>query len=549
MTMRRVGLWSLAAACCWSVAVCLAEDGSADLINDIDPPVVLEFGVELNAAPPVEARPVEIGIEDVEIRIEEKPQPGAAGARLTTRDAIVGKVGGAGEVEPGKYWIGLLCVDPGEALRAQLGLGEGVGLLVEAVTDDSPAKKAGILQHDVLVTLNDKINPTVRVLKQVKDLVEAVQLSETKPLFLELVRKGQREVIEVVPAERPKPTEVRDVLIQNFDARLEEQHLGRSLGLRMAGPVFAYAAQSVALPEGMTMEFHQVVGQPEKITVKMGERTWELTEVALDKAPQEVRIAVWQQLAARRAGLVPQVLSLPRTSAVHDAGWFNRTLSRTNPAAADPNSQPTPPATQAEAYARAQARAAEAAADDAARANLILHEVDLFNHLRVTGLSPLVVTATAMILPDDVTVAIVRKGAEPAKITVKKGEQTWDVTEKELGKLPEELRKHADSALRGQAPQAWKTRTVPAGVSAPKVSYITIQPPMAPAATAEHDRVAVEAQQRRAAAVAEQVQKQMEQRREQREKIEQHEIREQLKKLNDKIEKLQQALEKPASKQ
>ena len=124
-----------------------------------------------------------------------------------------------------------------------------------------------------------------------------------------------------------------------------------------------------------------------------------------------------------------------------------------------------------------------------------------------------------------------------------------DVTEKELDKLPEELRKHADSVLKGQARQTWKTRTIPVGVSPPTVSSITLQPPMAsgsPIATTEHDRVAMEAQQkelqRRVAAVAEQQKKEAAQQREQLE------IREQLQKLNDKIEKLQQALEKSVPK-
>ncbi|MBC7815361.1 MAG: hypothetical protein IAG10_00515 [Planctomycetaceae bacterium] len=558
MTMRRVWMWSLAAACCWSGAACLAEDGSTDLINDVDPPVV----VEVEVTPPVEA-------QSVEIVVEEKSQPDAAsetfdikispptftaggtrsmrGFAFNSSGQLLGNVlgaGGGGEVEPGKYWIGLLCVDPGEALRAQLGLESSVGLLVEAVTDDSPAKKAGVLQHDVLVSARlagDKAEGAAKKLNEVQELVAVVQAAETKPLHVVLIRKGRSQTIEFAPAERPKPTAVHDVLAQEIDARLGEQVRRPSLGLRLAGPLFVDVEQRPALPEGMTMEFHQVVGQPEKITVKKGEQTWELTEGALDKAPEEVRVAVLQQLATRRAGSVPQVLSLPRTSAVHDLNVFNRVLTLTNPVTADPNAQPTPPVTQAEAAARAQARTAESAA----RADLVFDGNAVIRHLYVTDHSPLVVTATAMTLPDDVTVTLIRKGSEPARITVKKGEQTWDVTEKELDKLPEELRKHAESALRGQAPKVWKARTAPAGAPTAKVSSITLQPPMTPAATAEHYRV----QQRQAAVVAEQVKQQMEQRREQLERLEQHEIREQLKKLNDKIEKLQQALEKSAPKQ
>ena len=43
-------------------------------------------------------------------------------------------------------------------------------------------------------------------------------------------------------------------------------------------------------------------------------------------------------------------------------------------------------------------------------------------------------------LPAGVTVRIERQGTEPAKIHVERGDQKWDVTEKELDKLPEDLR-------------------------------------------------------------------------------------------------------------
>ncbi len=43
-------------------------------------------------------------------------------------------------------------------------------------------------------------------------------------------------------------------------------------------------------------------------------------------------------------------------------------------------------------------------------------------------------------LPAGVTVRVERQGDEPAKIHVERGDQKWDVTEKELDKLPEDLR-------------------------------------------------------------------------------------------------------------
>lgn len=69
-------------------------------------------------------------------------------------------------------------------------------------------------------------------------------------------------------------------------------------------------------------------------------------------------------------------------------------------------------------------------------------------------------------LPNGVSVSITRTNNEPAKITVKRGEESWDVTEKELDKLPADLRPHIEGML-GRQPghsfsiPAWRPITVP----------------------------------------------------------------------------------------
>lgn len=102
---------------------------------------------------------------------------------------------GTAQADPGKYWVGLHCVDAGEALRQQLGLEEGVGLIVESVTDEAPAKKAGIQEHDVLLSVqlpSDDLNAEPKTLKGVLALIENVQKAETKPLKLTWLRRGHR---------------------------------------------------------------------------------------------------------------------------------------------------------------------------------------------------------------------------------------------------------------------------------------------------------------------------------------------------------------------
>jgi hypothetical protein len=50
-------------------------------------------------------------------------------------------------------------------------------------------------------------------------------------------------------------------------------------------------------------------------------------------------------------------------------------------------------------------------------------------------------------LPDEVSITITRSGAEPARITVKNKEQSWELTEKELDKLPADIRNHVEPLL------------------------------------------------------------------------------------------------------
>lgn len=50
-------------------------------------------------------------------------------------------------------------------------------------------------------------------------------------------------------------------------------------------------------------------------------------------------------------------------------------------------------------------------------------------------------------LPDDLSVNIYREGKQPAKITVKKGDQKWEATEDDLSKLPEDVRHHVEQLI------------------------------------------------------------------------------------------------------
>jgi hypothetical protein len=54
-------------------------------------------------------------------------------------------------------------------------------------------------------------------------------------------------------------------------------------------------------------------------------------------------------------------------------------------------------------------------------------------------------------LPANMSVMISKEGDQPAKIVVKRGDEKWEVTEKELDKLPADVRPHVERML-GQGP-------------------------------------------------------------------------------------------------
>ncbi|MBI3860623.1 MAG: PDZ domain-containing protein [Planctomycetia bacterium] len=96
-----------------------------------------------------------------------------------------------------EYWIGVDGTPPDDALRVQLELPAGQGLLVNQVVDGGPAAKAGLKQFDVLLTASES------PLAQIADLAKIIEEKKGATLALRLVRGGKRIIIEVAPERRP----------------------------------------------------------------------------------------------------------------------------------------------------------------------------------------------------------------------------------------------------------------------------------------------------------------------------------------------------------
>jgi hypothetical protein len=230
-------------------------------------------------------------------------------------------VGGVEQPEAPKYWIGLLGgkIMPDHVLRAHVDIPEDIGLLVANVVPNSPAAKAGIKQHDILLRANDAD------LHEMEDLVNLV-ISEGEKhgqITLEVLRKGGRETVYLKPEERPAdaprpqlgggnfgegfggnfagPEGLPRQLMQEFGGRFPMEFRNFGPGV-IVGEGGAGAAQ---LPNGVQISINKQEGHPTKITVTRGEETWEVTgddAQSLKQLPEDLRPAVEQMLHGNGPG-------------------------------------------------------------------------------------------------------------------------------------------------------------------------------------------------------------------------------------------------------
>ena len=103
---------------------------------------------------------------------------------------------------PPAFWIGISVSPLEPALRSQLKLPPNQGLLAIDIIKDSPAAKAEVKVHDILLSLAGK------PLESQEKLIELVQASGEKSVQLELIREGKTQTTDVKP-QRRKPDQLK----------------------------------------------------------------------------------------------------------------------------------------------------------------------------------------------------------------------------------------------------------------------------------------------------------------------------------------------------
>ncbi len=213
---------------------------------------------------------------------------------------------------PGRgYWIGLQLEPASDALRAQLALEPGQGLVVEAVVPDGPAAKAGFKQFDVIAKADGRAATSAEAFNGI-----VASAMDTREIEVSAFRQGKPQSLRVRPEQRP----VTDATIHFRPEALDQWErflpgapldgkftLHEPMRVELFHPGLVFSDQkSPPLPKNLSVSVSKAGEEAAKIVVKQDNTTWEVTEKELDKLPADVRPHV-ERMLGRAAGGAPFV--------------------------------------------------------------------------------------------------------------------------------------------------------------------------------------------------------------------------------------------------
>lgn len=209
------------------------------------------------------------------------------------------------------YWIGILGGEVSPALRTHLGL-EGAGVLVREVVPGSPAEKAGLKQHDVLLSANGKAVTDMSVLATI---VREVGGKPGAKIAIDLLRTGAHQQLTIVPAVRPEaPAVEAPPAAGAIQPALPEGFLpegmfgdGQPFRFRMFGPGVAVGGADINIqaPGNTSVKVNTKNGQTRIEVTRNGER-WEIDGAdpeSLENLPADLRPMVEGMLNRQQQGV------------------------------------------------------------------------------------------------------------------------------------------------------------------------------------------------------------------------------------------------------
>jgi hypothetical protein len=206
-------------------------------------------------------------------------------------------------VASGKHWIGVMPVPIDDALKSQLNLKDR--LMVHHVIPETPAGKAGLQAHDILLKYGDKEIATV------DDLMSAVNANSDKESKLTVLRGGKETTLTIKPGERPAEEKLQGLLPKHNPEDLTRffglkgDH-GDTLIWRGLGPgvLSKTLTQGSEFPNGLSITVSKDNDKPAQIIAKKDDKTYETTADKLDILPEEIRGHVERLLRS------PQIVTL-----------------------------------------------------------------------------------------------------------------------------------------------------------------------------------------------------------------------------------------------
>lgn len=213
------------------------------------------------------------------------------------------------QIELPKFWIGLMGgpIEAEHPLRAHVDVPEGEGLLVVDVVAEpaSPASKAGLKKHDILLRANGV------ELREMKELVDMVATAGEKKdeIKLDILRHNKPETVSLTPEDRPADAPMPQAggndggfgafnpqggvdagqlqdLLKQFGGDFPPQFRSFGNGVIVGGG----GAQN-----GVSISVQKQDGQPTQVTVKRGDDTWTVSgddPESLKQLPEDLRPSV-----------------------------------------------------------------------------------------------------------------------------------------------------------------------------------------------------------------------------------------------------------------